>query len=223
MYVKWTEWANHAWLFVQRSCLRKARPRPGIYVFHTWSICARRKTSTIGLFELCIIIICWIFCAYTQMLDRDVEVFCVPLQKFLIVVHLYWITKSSNAGLFAHIRKSLIDTWKFLSTCTETPKFITICIFPFRYVEVFCAPLLLVFECLQMLQILRDVEFFCEHVQKFLMVILDSKVFQLWIICANTQNLCHGFFAYAQKFQITICIIPYSYVEVCAPLLDFVG
>ena len=48
------------------------------------------------------------------------------------------------------------------------------------------------------------------------MVILDSKVFQLWIICANTQNLNRDvdFFAYAQKFQITICIIPYRYVEV---------
>ena len=36
----------------------------GIYVFHTWSFRAGRKTSTIGLFELFIIIICWIFCAY---------------------------------------------------------------------------------------------------------------------------------------------------------------
>ena len=59
---------------------------PGIYVFHTWSFCAGRKTSTLGLFELCIIIICWIFCAYTQILNRDVEVFCVHTQKFLIVI-----------------------------------------------------------------------------------------------------------------------------------------
>ena len=30
----------------------------GIYVFHTWSFCAGRKTSTIGLFELFIIRAC---------------------------------------------------------------------------------------------------------------------------------------------------------------------
>ena len=58
----------------------------GIYVFHTWSFCAGRKTSTIGLFELCIIIICWSFCAYTQILNRDVEAFCVHAQKLLIVI-----------------------------------------------------------------------------------------------------------------------------------------
>ena len=61
-------------------------------------------------------------------------------------------------------------------------------------------------------------ENFCVHVhaQKFLIVILDNKVFQLWIICANTQihNRDVDFCAYAQKFQITICIIPYRYVRV---------
>ena len=50
---------------------------PGIYVFHTWSFCAGRKTPTIGLFELFIIIIGWIFCAYTQILSRNVEDFCI--------------------------------------------------------------------------------------------------------------------------------------------------
>ena len=58
----------------------------GIYVFHTWSFCAGRKTSTVGLFEHFIIIICWIFCAYTQILSRDVEDFCVHDQKFLIMI-----------------------------------------------------------------------------------------------------------------------------------------
>ena len=120
----------------------------GIYVFHTWSFCAGRKTSTIGLFELFVIIICWIFCAYTQILSRDVEDFCVHAQKFLIMildnkVFQHWIicaytqilnrdvedfcvhaqkflimildTKSSNTGLFAHIRKSLIETWKIFA------------------------------------------------------------------------------------------------------------
>ena len=48
--------------------------------------CAGRKTSTIGLFELFIIIICWIFCAYTQILSRDVEDFCAHAQKFLIMI-----------------------------------------------------------------------------------------------------------------------------------------
>ena len=62
------------------------RPDPGIYVFHIWSFCAGRKTSTIGLYELCIIIICWIFCACTQILSRDVEDFCVHAQKFLKVI-----------------------------------------------------------------------------------------------------------------------------------------
>ena len=83
----------------------------GIYVFHTWSFCAGRKTSTIGLIELCIIIICWIFCAYTQILSRDVEDFCVHAQKFLIMI--------LNNKVFQHwiicayrLRKSLIETWK---------------------------------------------------------------------------------------------------------------
>ena len=30
---------------------------------------------------------------------------------------------------------------------------------------------------------------FCVHAQKILIVILDNKSFQLWIICANTQIL----------------------------------
>ena len=35
----------------------------------------------------------------------------------------------------------------------------------------------------------KDMEVFCLHEQKFLIVILDNKVFQLWIICAYTQIL----------------------------------
>ena len=35
----------------------------------------------------------------------------------------------------------------------------------------------------------KDVEICCTHVQKFLIVILDNEVFQLWIIYANTQIL----------------------------------
>ena len=65
-----------------------------IYVFHTWSFCAGRKTSTIGLFELFIIIICWIFCAYRQILSRDVEDFCVHAQKFQLMI--------SNNNVFQH-------------------------------------------------------------------------------------------------------------------------
>ena len=48
--------------------------------------CAGCKTSAIGLFELCLITICWISCAYTQILSRDVEDFCVNAQKFLIAI-----------------------------------------------------------------------------------------------------------------------------------------
>ena len=59
-----------------------------------------------------IIIICWIFCAYTQILSRDMEDFCVHAQKFLIMnldnrVFQHWI--------FAHIRKSLIETWEIFA------------------------------------------------------------------------------------------------------------
>ena len=57
----------------------------------------------------------------------------------------------------------------------------------------------------------RDVDFFCVYEQKFLKVILDNKVFQRWIICAYTQTpgIDVGFCIHAQKFIITIWIMPY--------------
>ena len=57
----------------------------------------------------------------------------------------------------------------------------------------------------------RDVVFFCVHALKFLMVILDNKVFQLWIICGKTQIIDRDvdfLRIYAQEFQITIYMIP---------------
>ena len=69
--------------------VHQTKPISGIYVFHTWSFCAGRKTSTIGLFELFIIIIFLIFCSYPQILSRDVEDFCVHAQKFLIMISDY--------------------------------------------------------------------------------------------------------------------------------------
>ena len=61
----------------------------------------------------------------------------------------------------------------------------------------------------------RDVEVFCVHAQKFLIVILDNKVFQRWIICAYTQILNRDmevFCICAQKFLIVIldnnCSLP---------------
>ena len=52
-------------------------------------------------------------------------------------------------------------------------------------------------------------EDFCVHAQKFLIMILDNKVFQHWIICANrpTQILNRDvevFCVHAQKFLIMI-------------------
>ena len=61
----------------------------------------------------------WIICTYTQIFI-DVEVFFLrtcaetPYSAF-------GFTKSSNAGLFAHICISLIETRKVLRTCAETP------------------------------------------------------------------------------------------------------
>ena len=92
-------------------------PSPGIYVFHTWNFCAGRKTSTIGLFELFITIICWIFCAYTQILSRDVEDFCVHAQKFLMkisdnkvfqswIICAYTQILNINVEVFAYVRRN---------------------------------------------------------------------------------------------------------------------
>ena len=52
---------------------------------------------------------------------------------------------------------------------------------------------------------IRDVEAFCIFVQKFLIVILDNKVFQRRIICAYTQILRRDvevFYVHAQKFLV---------------------
>ena len=92
----------------------------GIYVFHTWSFCAGRKASTIGLFELLIIINCWIFCAYTQILSRDVEDFCVHAQKFLILI---LDNKVFQHWIICAYTQILIETWKFLRTCAEIPSY----------------------------------------------------------------------------------------------------
>ena len=106
---------EHVWIF----CLSLvfSGHLSGIYVFHTWSFCAGRKTSTIGLFELFIIIICWIFCAYTQILSRNVEDFCVRAQKFLIAildnkVFQHWIIcayaqiLNKYVEVFAYVRRN---------------------------------------------------------------------------------------------------------------------
>ena len=84
----------------------------GIYVFNTWSFCAGRKRTTIGLFELCIIIICWIFCAYTQTFSTDVEAFCVHVQKFLAVIldnkiFQCWIIRACTQILVTDVEVSL--------------------------------------------------------------------------------------------------------------------
>ena len=89
------------------------------YVFHTWSFCAGRKTSTIGLFELFIIIMCWIFCAYTQILSRDVEDFCVYAQKVLIMisdnkVFQHWIICAYTQILNRDVEVFCVRAQKFL-------------------------------------------------------------------------------------------------------------
>ena len=57
------------------------------------------------------------FLAYIRksFVSRYVEVFLRTCAEILQ-------TKSSNAGLFAHIRKSFIGALKFLRVCAETPK-----------------------------------------------------------------------------------------------------
>ena len=46
----------------------------------------------------------WIICAYEQVSHKDTDVFCVRTQIFLIMILI------SNAGLFAHMSKYLIET-----------------------------------------------------------------------------------------------------------------
>ena len=175
----------------------------GIYVFHTWSFCAGRKTSTIGLFELFIIVICWIFCAYSQILNRDVEDFCVHAQKFLIMtsdnkVFQHWII---CAYMYTQILNRDVENF-----CVHAQKFL-IMISDNKVFQhwIICA----------YTQILnRDVEDFCVHAQKFLIMISDNKVFQRWIICAYTQILnkdVENFCVHAQKFQKAILDIQNHY------------
>ena len=135
----------------------------GINVFHTWSLCAGRKTATIGLFELFIIIICWIFCAYTQILSRDVEGFCVRAQKFLIMisdnkVFQHWIICAYTQILSRDVEVFCVRAQKLLIAILDNKVFQ-------RWI--ICA----------YTQILnRDVEVFCVCAQKFLIVFLDNKV-----------------------------------------------
>ena len=121
---------------------------PGIYVFHIWSFCAGRKTSTIGLFELFIIIICWISCAYTQILSRDVEDFCVYAQKFLIMisdnkVFQRWIICVYTQILNRNVEDFCVHAQKFLIMISNNKVFQRwiICAYTQilnRNVEVFC-------------------------------------------------------------------------------------
>ena len=62
-------------------------------------------------------------------------------------------------------------------------------------------------SCAYMQILNRDVEDFCVHAQKFLIMTSDNKVFQHWIICAYTQILnrdVENFCVHAQKFLIMI-------------------
>ena len=77
------------------------------------------KTSTIGLFELFIIIICWIFCAYTQILRRDVEDFCVHAQKFQSMisdnnVFQHWLFCAYTQILTRDVEHFCVHAQKFL-------------------------------------------------------------------------------------------------------------
>ena len=40
----------------------------------------------------------WIFCAYTQILNRDVKDFCVHAQKFLIMISDSGGSRTTDAG-----------------------------------------------------------------------------------------------------------------------------
>ena len=55
----------------------------------------------------------WFICAYTQSLNRDVKVVLRTCTE--IPNSDFGVAKSSNAGLFALIRKALIETWKFFA------------------------------------------------------------------------------------------------------------
>ena len=135
--------------------------------------CGGRKTSTIGLFELFIIIICWIFCAYTQILNIDVEDVCVHAQKFLIMIS---DNKVFQRWIRAYTKIFNRDVEDF---CVHAQKFLIM----ISYNKVFQRWIICAYT-----QILtRNVEVFCVRAQKFLIVILDNKVFQRWIICAYTQ------------------------------------
>ena len=71
-----------------KSPVHCGNPKDGqVYTYSIPGVFAQgTKKCTIVLFELFIIIICLIFCAYTQILRRDVEDFCVHAQKFQLMI-----------------------------------------------------------------------------------------------------------------------------------------
>ena len=140
-------------------------------LIETWNIFAYMCRILIVILD-CKVFQHWIICTYTQFLNRDVEVFCVLAQKFLLVI---LDNKSSNPGLFAYMQRR----GKFLRMCAETPKSIANCIISFVYVEVFCASLLL--------------EFIRVHTQKILIVKSSNfgmKILQRWTIKIIFRNIC---------------------------------
>ena len=64
--------------------------KPDLFQVYTYSISGvfaqGAKHPLFDYLSFFIIIICWTFCAYTQILSREVEDFCVHAQKFLIMI-----------------------------------------------------------------------------------------------------------------------------------------
>ena len=186
---------------------------PGIYVFHTWSFCAGRKTSTFALFELFIIIICWIFCAYTQILSsRDVKDFCVHGQKFLIMisdnkVFQHWRFCGYTQILNRDMENFCVHAQKFLIMISHNKVFQYWIFCAYTHAQKFLIAILdnKVFQrwiiCTYTQILTRDVEVFCLRAQKFVIVILDNKVVLRWIICVYTQifNRDEDFCAYERR------------------------
>ena len=126
------------------------------YVFHTWSFCAGLKTSAIGLFELCLIIICWIFGTYTQILSRDVEDFSVHAQIFLMMILDNKVFQHLIICAYTQILNRDMEVF-----CVRAQKFLIVILDNkvFAYTQIFSG----------------DEEYFCVHAQKFLIMILDNK------------------------------------------------
>ena len=134
---------------------RKMSQHAGIYVFHTWSFCAGRKTSTIGLFELFIMIICWIFAHIRKSLVETWKIFCVHAQKFLIMisdnkVFQHWIICAYRQVLNRDVEDFCVHALKYLIMISDSKVFQRLIICAYT----------------QILYI--DVEDFCVHAQKFL-------------------------------------------------------